>query len=158
MKALKNYIASMKKRLELYHHLRVLLMESEEDNATVCKHAHLVKMTTTTTCESHHIQSRAACTSLPYFTNLLGDDVKDVELSKLRLTVQCKLDELNVLAAKYEQADALKTASQHVTSAIIGRIGAQLTTLPKKRKYPLNKNAEKQLRFFSTKKKRQLLK
>ena len=138
-------------------------MESEEDNATlyatVCKHAHLLKMTTTTTCESHHIQSRAACTSLPYFTNLLGDDMKDVELSKLRLTVQCKLDELNVLAAKCEQADALKTASQHVTSAImeiraIGRIGAQLTTLPKKCKYPPNKNAEKQLRFFSTKTKR----
>ena len=126
-------------------------------HATVCKHAHLVKMTTTTTCEN--IQSRTACTSLPYFTNLLGDDVNDVELSKLRLTVQCKLDELSVLAAKCEQADALKTASQHVTSAImairaIGRIGAQLATLPKKRKYPPNKNAEKQLRFFSTKKKR----
>ena len=45
--------------------------------------------------------------------------VKDVELSKLQLTVQCKRDELNVLVAKCEQADALKTASQHVTSAIM---------------------------------------
>ena len=84
------------------------------------------------------------------------DNIQDSQLTALRQQVQSKLNEMSVLVTGCANADALKTSSKHLTSAImaikaIQRI--QHATLPRKRKIPPNKNSEKQPRFFSTKKK-----
>ena len=123
-------------------------------HATVCKHVHLVKMSTT---DTNNESIAHTTTTVEYFSNMLDDDnIQDSQLTALRQQVQSKLNEMSVLVRGCANADALKTSSKHLTSAImaikaIHRI--QHTTLPKKRKIPPNKNSEKQPRFFSTKKK-----
>ena len=124
-------------------------------HATVCKHVHLVKMRTTKVSEnvSH------ASTNVEYFSHLLEDKCDDGQLSALRQQVLSKLNTMIVLVTSCHSTDALKTSSKHVTSALMAMKSIQSSsgkqpTLPTKRKYPPNKNSDKQLRFFSTKRRR----
>ena len=76
---------------------------------------------------------------------------------KLQQNVLRKIDEATLLLKKFEQVNALKTASKHITSAVIAlksiRDPCVRTILPMKRIIAPNTNSEKQRRFFSTKKK-----
>ena len=131
-------------------------------HATVCKHVHLVKMTTgtaTATPTNTH-PSPNTQTKLDYFSNLLDVDVKEREVAKLRQILLHKVNNLNILLKTCEHVDALKAAEKHVTSAIIAlKSLAHIdtnTTLTVKRKIAPNQNSEKQPRFFSTKEKRKV--
>ena len=131
-------------------------------HATVCKHVHLVKMTTiTTACKDHASPKTGTCNTLQYFSNLFEDTKStDCKLSTLRLQVQHQIDELNTLVRSCQHADALKASTQHLASAITVIKAIEKTTnsnpavLSRKRHYAPNKNVEKQLRFFSTKKRK----
>ena len=88
-------------------------------HATVCKHVHLVKMTTGTATEiptSTH-PSPNTQTKLDYFSNLLDVDVKEREVAKLWQILLHKVNNLNILLKNCEHVDALKAAEKHVTSA-----------------------------------------
>ena len=88
-------------------------------NATVCKHVHLVQMTTTNiACEdsSKHVNSA----TLQYFSDLFeSTNSTDSELSGLHLQVQHQINELNTLLQTCQHVDALKASTQHLSSAII---------------------------------------
>ena len=131
-------------------------------HATVCKHVHLVKMTTGTPTETPtntHLSPNTQ-TKLDYFSNLLDVDVKEREVAKLRQLLLHKVNNLNILLKNCDHVDALKAAEKNITSAIIAlKSLAHIdtnTTLTVKRKIAPNQNSEKQPRFFSTKKKRKV--
>ena len=124
-------------------------------HSTVCKHVHLVKIMSDPVSEKVTNPQR----SLEYFSCLLEDKVEDSQLTTLRQQVLGKLNDMTILVTDCRDIDALKTTSKHVTSAIMAiramqsTLKSQSVTLPLKRKIPPNQNAEKQPRFFSTKKK-----
>ena len=124
-------------------------------HATVCKHVHIIKMTSSSTS----VKKCSPATSHPndklkYFTNLLSDKVQATKLETQRQKLLTKINEISVLVNECESTDALKMSSSHLNSTIVALKAARDTpvTLTRKRKVPPNKNAEKQHRFFSTKK------
>ena len=133
-------------------------------HATVCKHVHLVKMITTmhTTNKNNDSPNSDKCNTdtLQYFSNLFEDTkLTDGKLSTLQLQIQHQIYELSTLLKTCQHTDALKACKQHLTSAItvmraIENTDYKPAVLPQKRQYPPNKNSEKQLRFFSTKKRK----
>ena len=137
-----------------------LHMHSCNTPCNVCKHVHLVQMTTTNTAckdSSKHVNS----TTLQYLSDLFENtNSTHSELSGLRLQVQHQINELNTLVQKRQHVDALKASTQHLSSAIIvikaieNNSNSRSHILPQKRYFPPNINANKQLHFFSTKKRK----
>ena len=118
-------------------------------HATVCKHVHFLAMTLNTITEDeNHSES-----SLGYFSSLL----ENKELATLRQQVLEKLTDLSTIVTECNNTDALRTTSHHLNSALMALRAItstkQAKCLPIKRKIAANKYAEKQPRFFSTKKK-----
>ena len=65
---------------------------------------------------------------------------------------------MQTLLAKCDNQDTLKAVNTHISAAVsVLKVmqSYKKRTLQVKNKYPPNKNSEKQIRFFSTKKKRQ---
>ena len=104
-----------------------------------------------------HVQHTA---DIENYSNILEDKYNEMPLPKLCQQVKNKLNELNALLTVSQSVDAIKAVSKHVTSAIMILKAVPTTpelksnTLLKKRNIPPNKNSEKQLRFFSTKRKK----
>ena len=124
-------------------------------HATVCKHVHMVAMMSNIVTErTYHTED-----SFGYFSSLLEHRNENRELTKLRQQVLGKLNDLSVIVAECSNTDVLKTTSKHLNSALMAIRSIQTTStkqakcLPLKRKIAPNKNAEKQPRFFSTKRK-----
>ena len=122
-------------------------------HATVCKHVHLVKLIT-----EQKVKKQAEHTtleSLEYFSSLFPEAHNGDELKELRQGLLKKLDKLKSLVQDCVHIDAIKSAMKHLTSSEMIIVSLQdkqaAKKLPVKRKIPPNKNAEKQLRFFSTK-------
>ena len=86
-------------------------------HSTVCKHVHLVQMLTENENAKDHTVTHTQ-TNLEYFSNLL-DTERNNEVLKLQQNVLRKIDEATLLLKKCEQVNALKTASKHITSAVI---------------------------------------
>ena len=85
-------------------------------HATVCKHVHLVKMTTGTPTETPtntHLSPNTQ-TELDYFSNLLDVDVKEREVAKLRQLLLHKVNNLNILLKNCDHVDALKAAEKNM--------------------------------------------
>ena len=127
-------------------------------HATVCKHVHLVNMTTKAvveTAQNIKMQTHTQ-TKLNYFSKLL-DDGEECEVSKLHQKLLHKVSELSVLLRNCKNIDDFRAARNHITSAMIALKSHtqtnRSTILPIKRKIVPNQNYEKQPRFFSTKKK-----
>ena len=123
-------------------------------HATVCKHVHLVTIISNTVTED--IKPTKNC--LEYFSTLLENKADNKDLTTLRQQVLGKLNDLSVIVTECCNIDALKTTSKHLNSALmtiksIQKTSKKQTYLPMKRKIAPNKNADKQPRFFSTKKK-----
>ena len=135
-------------------HVCTCIRVHEWPHTTVCKHVHLVKMTTTDTVSDSTPQEAS---NLQYFSNLLEDGVEDSPLSTLRQQVLSKLDEMAIHVRGSQNRDALKTSLKHLTSALMAikameSMSESHSILPQKRKFPPNKKSEKHPRFFSTKK------
>ena len=121
-------------------------------HATVCKHVHLVKLITEKKVKQ---AEHTTLENLEYFSSLFPEAHNGDELKELCQGLLRKLDKLKLLVQDCENIDAIKTAMKHLTSAEMIIVSLQdeqaAKKLPVKRKIPPNKNDEKQLRFFSTK-------
>ena len=93
--------------------------------------------------------------NLEYFSSLFPEAHNGDKLKELCQGLLRKLDKLKLLVQDCENIDAIKTAMKHLTSAEMIVVSLQdeqaAKKLPVKRKILPNKNAEKQLHFFSTK-------
>ena len=83
-------------------------------HATVCKHVHIIKMTSSSTS----VKKCSPATSHPndklkYFTNLLSDKVQATKLETQRQKLLTKINEISVLVNECESTDALKMSSSH---------------------------------------------
>ena len=154
-------------------------------HATICKHVHLVRLTTTsdtstinTTADTSTMNTTTDTStkntttyipetnmghSIDYFTNVFGNSKStNCTISTVRLQVQQQIDKLDTLLKNCEHPDTLLACKKHLTSAItmlkvIGHTSSKPAVLSRKRNYPPNKNIEQQPRFFSTKKRKLLL-
>ena len=126
-------------------------------HATICKHIHLLNITNKTTNVSH-LQSNS--NTIQYFSDILDQESCGTHISELlksRQQAQHHLNELSILLQSCHDVELLKASTQHLVSAITVIKAQKYSTkvqLPQKRQYPPNKNAEKQFRFHSTKKRR----
>ena len=115
---------------------------------------HLVKLIT----EQKVIKQAEHTTlkSVEYFSSLFPEAHNGDKLKELRQGLLKKLNKLKSLVQDCVHIDAIKSAMKHLTSAEMIIVFLQdkqaAKILPVKHKIPPNKNAEKQLRFFSTKK------
>ena len=124
-------------------------------HATVCKHAHAIAMMTANSTSD----VSTSASQVNYFTNILEDgQQKCTHKEALRQQVLNKISEITVLVTRCKTLDTLKTASGHLTSAIVAINSLKETSplptsrITRKRNIPPNKNSEKQSGFFSTKK------
>ena len=85
-------------------------------HATVCKHAHAIAMMTANSTSD----VSTSASQVNYFTNILEDgQQKCTHKEALRQQVLNKISEITVLVTRCETLHALKTASGHLTSAIV---------------------------------------
>ena len=131
-------------------------------HTTVCKHIHLVHMmfnskNSTLQLDTDEQEQMSTDDFAKYFHHR---GTIALQLPQLKESVQCKMNELQILIQECTDSDALNTVSKHLQNAItvVKAMQQQSQTeakvLPIKRHYAPNANHEKQLRFFSTKRKR----
>ena len=122
-------------------------------HATVCKHMHLVHMTTTFIPTTHTEDDKHNNTFLD-FSSMFPD--VSPQLSTREKT-QRKINELSGLLANCDNEQAFKAANTHIQAAImvVKALKQQQANrvLPQKLHYAPNTNSTTQPRFFSTKKK-----
>ena len=85
-------------------------------HATVCKHAHVITILKT---RSAVIPPKTTVCEVEYFVNILKDYIPNNKLENVRKQVIGKISELTVLVTTCQNMDALKTSSNHLTSAIV---------------------------------------
>ena len=125
-------------------------------HATICKHVHLVQMST-------QIQNPRTLTTpqtplnIEYFSNLLEDPEGHTEVKKLQEHLVWKVHEITLLLKECKHMRTLKATSKHITNSLMllksHQYASKSTILLMKRKIAPNTNSETQRRFHSTKKK-----
>lgn len=124
-------------------------------HSTVCKHVHLVVMSLgaeTRTTQPNHIVDE----NNDYFSRVLTPGKNHTDVLNAKTKLNSLETQLHGLITNCEDIDALNTARTHVQAAItmLKALPNVQKRLPVKRKIAPNSNNEKQLQFFSTKKKR----
>ena len=143
-------------------------------HATVCKHVHTVHHLRSVTASDNSVdeshtsvvitEDNAAVTDASVPSDTVDEDMATDALSAsnevdgVRSRLISKCQQIMAEAALCDDSEALKCALKHVQTAEASlRAIAQCraSTIPAVRRVPANKKLERQLRFFSTKKKRQ---
>ena len=133
-------------------------------HATVCKHIHLIYMyicmspgeKLTTYIPSNTIPNNEV--DYTYFNEVLTHNKIDPNLDSIKTTFLSRLAELEQFVRSCHNQEAILAASKHLKAGISIFQAFQNQnedrSLMKKRQYAPNQNMDKQLKFFSTKKKR----
>ena len=137
-------------------------------HTTVCKHIHIVDLiyNKSSTHPSSDNQDDEFLKSINYFTQTLAKEtpnskVQNIQLTEMRESMAIMIKELQTVSANCNNIEALQGSVTHIRAAIaiikaiqIHDKTATKSVLLQKKRYATNSNMEKQLRFYSTKKRR----
>ena len=124
-------------------------------HTTVCKHIHTIGMNSH---QSKQNSLNSLTNDINYFTSVMGGtETQDTALATQSRVIKL-VEEVNFAVRNCLDIEALKASQQHLRAAltVISAIEQSPKDInpPKKRKIAANTNTPKQLRFFSTKKKK----
>ena len=146
------------KECDICPHMYVCSCLDATLHATVCKHVHLVEMTYNQHTNKPISTTETTEIDYDYFTNIMSQEKNPPNLLLTKTKFLQHLTELEMIAKSCTNQEAILAATKHVRAAmsIIKALESQKEEkrLTMKRKHAPNQNMEKQLKFYSTKRKR----
>lgn len=126
-------------------------------HATVCKHAHMVHMSSINAVRVTEGEDNGVNGQDIEFATILTHQSTPQDIEKAKQALSHAIDELQVLITQSTSLDALRTAKGHLNTAVsVLKPGVcNSPHIPSTSKSPPNANMEKQVRFYSTKKPRE---